>query len=97
MRAGDGFELFLLELAGQHVEGRRVVHRPAGRIVQAEHLSGQRQRVPADGIHDQEFFFNTKSTHVLSVTDESDGEGPLSLSAAQRRLLSRLGGPCLRR
>ncbi len=49
-----------------------MVHRLATGIVQAKDLSGQGQRVPAVGIHEQEFFFNTKSTHTLSVTDEND-------------------------
>lgn len=46
------------------------------RIVKAKQLPRQGQRISAVRIHNQEFFFNTKSTHMLSVTDESDSEGP---------------------
>ena len=49
-----------------------MVHHLLPGIVQAQHLPGHGQGVPADGIHDQEFFLNTKSTHMLSVTDIRD-------------------------
>ena len=39
--------------------------------MEAHHLRGQGQRDAVDGIHDQEFFFNTKGTHLPSVDHES--------------------------
>lgn len=39
--------------------------------MESHHLRGQGQWDAADGIHDQEFFFNTKGTHLLSVGHES--------------------------
>jgi hypothetical protein len=92
MRVRDDFELLLVKLGGQHLKGCQVVHRLAAGIVQAKHLSGQGQRVSFVGIHDQEFFFNTESTHVLSVTDESDSKGPRVSIGAQGPPWSRLGG-----
>ena len=81
----DDFELFLMKLPGQHLRGCRMVHHLFVRIVQAKQLPRQGQRVSAVRIHDQEFFFNTKSTHLLSVTDEWDSEGPRVRVRAQRR------------
>lgn len=39
-------------------------------VVQEQQVRGQRQGTAAGGINDQEFFFNTKSTHLLSVADK---------------------------
>jgi hypothetical protein len=44
-------------------------------VMEPQHFSGQGQGTAVIGIHDQEFFLNTKSTHVTSVDDESAGEG----------------------
>jgi hypothetical protein len=59
--------------------------------VQAKQLPCQGQRASGVRIHNQEFFFNTKSTHVLSVTDESDSERPRASVRPQGRRRSPLG------
>ena len=71
-----------------------MVHRLLPGIVQPQHLPGHGQGIPADGIHEQEFFFYTKCTHMLSVTDirntddhESvSGRGPTAAGSPGERV-----------
>ena len=68
-----------------------MVHHLLPRIVQAQHLSGQGQGVPTVGIHDQEFFLNTKSTHILSVTDIWDKDYHESLPRGPTTVVTKGG------
>jgi hypothetical protein len=73
VRSGDDFDLFLLELNGQHRVRGRSLSRTA-QIMEAQDVSCQGQRAAIAGINYQKFFLNTKSTHVLSVAHETTGE-----------------------
>ena len=54
MRAGDDFELFLLQLGGQHREGRKMFTAWSAGVMEPQHLAGQGQgaavRDPRSGI-----------------------------------------------
>ncbi|GAP54142.1 hypothetical protein AHiyo6_07070 [Arthrobacter sp. Hiyo6] len=81
VRPGDDLELFLLQFSGQHRVPGRILRAPA-QIMEAQDFSGQGQETAISGVHDQKFFLNTKSTHVLSVAHKSVVERPHPVGAA---------------
>lgn len=56
--------------------------------MESHHLRGHGQWDAADGIHDQEFFFNTKGTHLLSVGHEINSwrHAPNPMPSSVRRI-----------
>jgi len=75
VRVRDDFELFLLKLDGQHRAGGRVYRLTAG-VIEVQQVCGKRQGTAIVGIHYQEFFLDTKSTHLTSGADEGHSVQP---------------------